>query len=127
MELSPITIFTDQLSIWIFWDFCFFSYSKIFPFCHMWYSSVCPLLIKCLPCGLYLKEKPDATVRNLASLCLRYPLSTYSACIIQAIGGLHFGGLYHLAGGIPGGTSDKKKSTCQHGRCGFNPWAGKIT
>ena len=75
----------------------------------MWYSSVCPLLIKCLPCGLYLKEKPDATVRNLASLCLRYPLSTYSACIIQAIGGLHFGGLYHLAGGIPGGTSDKKK------------------
>jgi len=27
---------------------------------------------------------------------------------MQATDGLHFGGLYYLAGGIPGGTSDKK-------------------
>ena len=101
MDLSPITISTDPPSIWIFWDFCFFLYFKIFPFCHMWYSSVCPLLIKCLPCGLYLKEKPGNQKHGQ---------------FVPQVSAFHLFSMHHtshslydIAGGISGCTSDKKK------------------
>ena len=45
---------------------------------------------------------------------------------MQATDGLHFGGLYHLAGGIPGGTSDKKNPHANTGDGGSILGLGRL-